>query len=145
MSTADSVLVNWTEQRQNPEAVYEQLVEAISTLQDLDPDARAEYHVIWESTAHNHDSTKYSIKGFDSHLGEPTIRIQGGGGGNYEILTKSYATPWIQYLPPNQPREYGWNEKLVRLAVLTPDFEYIDRNGWQTFLSNPFEILRNIY
>lgn len=145
MSTADSVLVNWTEQRQNPEAVYEQLVEAISTLQDLDPEARAEYHVIWESTGHNHDATKYSIKGFGSHLGEPTIRIQGGGGGNYEIITKSYAAPWIQYVPPNQPRDYGWNEKLVRLAVLTPDFEYIDRNGWQAFLSNPFEVLRNVY
>ena len=144
MSTVDPVLINWTEKNHNPENVYEQIVSAISSLQEMDPNARAEYHVIWESTDHNHDSTKYTMEKFGSHLGEPTMRIRGGGGGNYEIITKSYDYPWIQYLPPNQPREYGWDEKLVRLAVLTPDFEYIDRNGWQAFLSNPFEILRNL-
>lgn len=144
MSTAEPVLINWTENQSNPENVYEQLTWAISALKELDPEARAEYHVVWESTGHNHDAAKYTIEEFRTHLDEPTILIKGSRGGDYEIITKSYSYPWIQYLPPNQPREYGWNEKVTRLAVLTPDFEYIDRNGWQAFLSNPFEILRNL-
>lgn len=143
MSVADPVLVNWNENQNNPETVYEQLTTAISTLQELDPEARAEYHVVWKGTEKSHDAAKYTIEGFDSHLGEPTILIEGSRGGNYEIITKSYDYPWIQYLPPNQPQEYGWSEKLTQLAVLTPDFEYIDRNGWQAFISNPFEVLKN--
>lgn len=143
MST-DEVLINYTGNKADPESVYDQLTTAISTLQDLDPEARAEYHVVWESTGHNHDAAKYTIEGFDTRLGEPTVLIEGSGGGNYEIITKSHDYPWIQYLPPNQPREHGWNEKLVRFGVLTPDFEFIDRNGWQAFLSNPFEVLQDI-
>lgn len=138
----EPVLFGWTDEERNREDVYEDLVEAIEELKGMDPEARGLYHVVWESTDTNHEATRYTIEDFDSHLGEPVIYIEGGRGGNYKIITKSYDYPWIHYLPPNQPDEYGWDEELVRLAILTEEFEYVKDNGWRAFLSEPFEILR---
>lgn len=139
----EPVLFGWTDQKRDRESVYEDLVEAVEELKQMDPDARGLYHVVWESTGHNHDSTRYIIEDFDSYLDEPVIYIEGGRGGNYKIITKSYNYPWVQYLPPNQPEDYGWNEELVRLAILTEEFEYVKEHGWRAFLSEPFEVLRN--
>jgi hypothetical protein len=144
MGSQQPVLMSWTESDREPETVYEALTAAVSELQEMDPEAQGLYHVVWESTGHNHETTRYEITGFDKHLNEPTILVEGGGGGNYEIITKSYHYPWIKYIPPNQPKEYGWEEELVRLAILTEDFEYIDDNGWRAFLSEPFRILEQI-
>jgi hypothetical protein len=139
----DPVLFGWTNQKRDRESVYEDLVEAVKQLKQMDPDAKGLYQVVWESTSHNHDSTRYAIQDFDSYLDEPIIYIEGGRGGNYKIITKSYDYPWVQYLPPNQPDDYGWDEELVRLAILTEEFEYVKEHGWRAFLSEPFEVLRN--
>lgn len=138
----EPVLFGWADQERDREEVYEGLVAAIQDLQEMDPDAQGLYHVVWESTGHNHESTTYTIEEFATDLGEPVMFIEGGRGGNYRIITKSYDYPWVHYLPPNQPNEYGWKEELVRLAILTEEFEYIKKNGWEAFLSEPFEILR---
>lgn len=134
--------MGWTGQRDREE-VYQDLVNATEQLKSMDPEAQGLYHAVWESIGHNHDSTSYAIQDFGSNLGEPTIEIQGGRGGNYRIITKSYDYPWISYLPPNQPDHQGWDEELVRLAILTEEFEYVKQNGLQAFLQKPFEILES--
>lgn len=139
----DSVLLSWTGKEQlGREEVYRSLVEAVEELKNKDPEARNLYHVVWESTNHHHDSTKYAIQGFGSLMGEPTMDIEGGRGGNYRILTKSFDYPWIHYLPPNKPEHHGWTEELTKLAVLTEEFEYVKQNGWRGFLKRPFDVLQ---
>jgi len=139
----EPVLFGWANKNRDREEVYGGLVNAVNELKEMDPNAQGMYHVVWESTGHNHDSTSYSIVDFDTDLGEPVIHIKGGRGGNYRIITKSYDYPWVHYLPPNQPNEYGWKEELIRLAILTEEFEYIKKNGIEAFLSNPFEVLKS--
>lgn len=145
MASNQPVVLGWTDTKQDRESVYENLVDAVNELREMDPDALGTYHVVWESTGHNHGSTKYEITNFDSMVGEPVIYIRGGRGGEYRIITKSYDYPWIHYLPPNEPDSYGWEEQLTKLAILSSDFEYVNNNGWEAFLDDPFSILRNLY
>jgi len=145
MSAQDPVLMGWTDTGRDEETIYESLVKAIETLKKADSEARQLYHVVWESVDHSHGSTKYSVIDFGSHLGEPTLEIEGGRGGKYEIITKSSSYPWIQYLPPNKPKHQGWNEPLVRLVILTEEFEFVEQNGWRVFLDNPFDAIKEFY
>jgi hypothetical protein len=141
----DPLLMGWTVKTRDRDDVHESLVEAIENLRERDPSAKLDHRVVWESTGHSHDSTTYTVQEFGTELGDPTIRIEGGGGGEYRIVAKSRDYPWIQYLPPNQPDDYGWQEELVRLVILSEEFEYVQQNGWEAFISKPFEIVDDLY
>lgn len=50
--------------------------------------------VVWETAERNHDSTKYVVKEYGDHLGEPTLVLWGRGGdkqngGKYEIIPQT--------------------------------------------------------
>ena len=100
----------------------------------------SDYRVIWETVDWNYDSTSYTITGFGTSIGETTLRIRGERGGEYEIYPKPSFAPWIVYTHP----QAGWEEELTKLAILSPDFEYVEKNGWRGFLSNAFEILEEV-
>lgn len=139
MSAQDTIVLNWST-RHREETVFEALTDAIASLEEIDRVLLDEYRVIWETEDRNHDSTSYTITGFGTSVGETTLKIRGGRGGDYEIFPKPNFAPWIVYTHSRA----GWEEELTKLAILSPDFQYIEKNGWRSFLSNASEILEEI-
>lgn len=121
---------------------YSELIEAIEEIHEK---GLTGYVAVWESENHKHDSTKYVVTDFDRQLGEPTliIRGRGGSGGKYEIVPKPNNPAWIKYHHPD-PKNTGWEEELIELAVFSPDFAYAKKEGWEVFLRNPFEVLEKL-
>jgi len=115
------------------------LPEAIVSLESVDQALLDDYRVIWETVDRNYDSTSYAITGFGTSVGETTLKIRGGRGGEYEI-SPNRALPLGSSTHP----QAGWKEELTKLAILSPDFEYVEKNSWRGFLSNAFEILQEV-
>lgn len=139
MPSQNGLLLNWSTQH-GEKTVFEELTEAIASLEDVDRGLLEDYRVIWETADRSYDSTSYAITGFGKSVGETTLKITGGRGGEYEIFPKSDFAPWIVYTHPRA----GWEEELTKLAILSPDFEYVEKNGWRGFLTNAFEILEEV-
>jgi hypothetical protein len=139
MSAQSGVILNWST-RHGEKSVFEALTEAIASLESVDRALLDDYRVLWETEDRNYDSTSYAISGFGTSVGETTLKIRGGRGGEYEIFPKPSFAPWIVYTHPRA----GWEEELTKLAILSPDFEYVEKNGWRGFLSNAFEILEEV-
>lgn len=122
---------------------YQELVSAIKQMQNK---AVTGHVVVWETDERNHDSTKYVVKEYGKHLGEPTLVLWGRGGdkkngGKYEIIPKPNSPAWIRYhYPDGRVRD----EELTKLAVFSPDFAYAKKEGWHVFLEQPFEILSRL-
>jgi len=76
----------------------------------------------------------YTITGFGTSDGETTLKISGDRGGEVEIFPKPNSASYIVYTLP----QTEWETELTTLSILTPDFEYVDQNGWCIFLSNDF-------
>ena len=119
---------------------YEEVVDAIRKLKNRKEELSNDCRVIWQTRNRDFSSTTYTIDRFGSKLGEPTMHIIGGRGGEYEIVPKPPEDVWIRYKPP-KPSQTGWGEELTRLAVLTPEFEYVQEKGWRAFFSDAFNIL----
>jgi len=84
MSAQSSVVLNWST-RHGEKSVFEALTETIASLESVDQALLDDYRVIWETVDRNYDSTSYAITGFGTSVGETTLKIRGGRGGEYEI------------------------------------------------------------
>jgi hypothetical protein len=133
--------------------VYEKVVKSIEGLDqraanpeqwqfDLFSDCR----VIWESESHYHPTTSYVITGFGEELGETTLKIKGGGGGEsggeYEIIPKPNNPAWIRY--QRKDGYDGWEEELRTLVVVSPEFKYVKDDGWRGFFEDAYSIIEDL-
>lgn len=125
-----------------PESIYDGLVEVTEELQELSKGQLQRYHVVWESTEHNH-STSYSVRGLGTQFGETTIEILGGRGGEYYIFPKKGDAPWIKYEDPDATRE-GWAEPLKHLIILKPNTVYESEDGWGKWFREAYTIIEKI-
>jgi len=121
--------LNWST-RHGEKSVFEALTETIVRWKASIKALLDDYRVIWETVDRNYDSTSYAITGFGTSVGETTLKIRGGRGGEYEI-SPNRALPLDRLLSP----QAGWKEELTKLAILSPDFEYVEKNSWRGFLS----------
>lgn len=92
MSAQNGVVLNWST-RHEEKTVFEALTDAIASLEEVDRALLDEYRVIWETEDRNYDSTSYTITGFGTSVGETTLKIRGGRGGDYEIFPKNQTLP----------------------------------------------------
>ncbi|WP_226011841.1 hypothetical protein [Halomicrobium salinisoli] len=120
---------------------YDEVTKAIEQLRE--EGINDNHRVIWKTETRDFGATNYTIEKFGSKLGESTMHIIGGRGGQYEIIPKPNDSVWIKYKDPD-PSRSGWEEELTQLAILTPEFEYVHEEGWRAFFSDAFQIIEEV-
>ena len=130
------------EDEEVPESIYDGLVQLAEELQELSKEQLERYHVVWQSTGHNHN-TSYSIRGLGNHFGETTIEIRGARGGDYYIFPKQGDAPWVKYEDPGEMRD-GWEEPLLHLIILKPDTVYEPEDGWGKWFREAYSIVEKL-